>query len=78
MASLQRSQLTKEQRNQMPRELACRKCLAITQGKVCPVCGSEDLSENWKGLVILFQVEGSDVASVLALKKPGRYALQVS
>ncbi|MEM0075136.1 MAG: transcription elongation factor subunit Spt4 [Nitrososphaerota archaeon] len=62
----------------MPKELACRKCSALTQGKVCPVCGSEDLSENWKGLVILFDPQNSDVASVLNLKKPGRYALQVS
>ncbi|MDG6938856.1 MAG: DNA-directed RNA polymerase, subunit E'' [Nitrososphaerota archaeon] len=62
----------------MPRELACRKCLAVTQGRVCPVCGSDDLSENWKGLVIMFEPEGSDVASTLNLKKPGRYALQVS
>ncbi len=62
----------------MPRELACRQCHAITTGKVCPVCGSTDLTENWRGLVILFQPEGSDVASVLGLTKPGRYALQVS
>jgi DNA-directed RNA polymerase subunit E" len=62
----------------MPRELACRRCTAITQGKVCPVCGSEDLTENWKGLVILFEPSGSDVAITLGLKKPGRYALQVS
>jgi DNA-directed RNA polymerase subunit E" len=62
----------------LPRELACRKCLTISQGKVCPNCGSTELTENWKGLVVVFDVEKSEVAKALGVAKPGRYALQVS
>jgi DNA-directed RNA polymerase subunit E" len=62
----------------MVKELACRKCLAISQGKVCPSCGSTDLTENWKGLVVIFNVEKSEVARILGVTKPGKYALQVS
>ncbi len=37
----------------MPRELACKKCKAITVGKVCPICNSTDLSGDWSGIVII-------------------------
>jgi DNA-directed RNA polymerase subunit E" len=62
----------------MTKELACRKCMFISQGKVCPACGSVDLTENWKGLVVIFNVEKSEVATTLGVSKPGKYALQVS
>ncbi|MGQ9780865.1 MAG: transcription elongation factor subunit Spt4 [Nitrososphaeria archaeon] len=62
----------------MPKELACRKCKALTSGKVCPVCNSTDLSSRWSGLIIILDPEKSKVAKMLGLKAKGRYAIEVS
>lgn len=61
----------------MPREVACRKCRALTTEKACPVCGSTDLSENWSGMVIIIDPERSEVAKVIGAKVSGKYALNV-
>lgn len=61
----------------MPRELACRKCKALNSGRKCSVCGSNDLSENWSGVVIVLDVENSEVAKRLEVTNPGRYAIEV-
>lgn len=62
----------------MPRELACKKCKAITTGKVCPVCKSTELSADWSGIVIVFDADNSQVASTLEIKAPAKYALKVT
>ncbi len=62
----------------MPREYACRRCKSLTSGKVCPVCGSTNLSAEWSGLVVVLDPEKSDIARSLTITKPGRYALKVS
>ena len=50
----------------------------LTSGKVCPNCHSTDLTSEWFGLVIILDVERSQVAKVLNIKTPGRYALKVT
>ncbi|MBI2184876.1 MAG: DNA-directed RNA polymerase, subunit E'' [Thaumarchaeota archaeon] len=62
----------------MPKEYACRKCKALTTGKVCPVCQSTDLSPEWSGLIVVFDTNASKVAKATKITKPGRYALKVS
>ena len=62
----------------MPRELACKKCKAITVGKVCPVCNSTDLSRDWSGIVIVFDPTTSLIAKTLEITVPHKYALKVS
>jgi DNA-directed RNA polymerase subunit E" len=62
----------------MPKELACRKCKALTTGKVCPVCNSTDLTSKWSGLIIILDPEKSQIAKILNLKASGRYAVEVS
>ncbi len=62
--------------NMVKRELACRNCKTLTTEKVCPNCQSTNLSQNWKGLVIINDPD-SDIAKVLGFTKPGRYALYV-
>lgn len=63
--------------------IACRKCKLIFQvqkreGPIkCPNCGSTDISDDWSGLVIVFDPEHSDVAKKLGITKPGRYAIKV-
>lgn len=61
----------------MTKELACRKCKTLTTEKVCPNCGSTELSEEWSGLVIIINPEKSQVARTLNITKQGRYALKV-
>lgn len=58
------------------RELVCRNCLRFTTEKICPVCKSTNLSQSWKGLVIINDPE-SEIAKALKIKLPGRYALYV-
>jgi len=62
----------------MPKEFACRKCKALTSGKICPVCSSIDLTSRWSGLIIVLDPEKSKVAKMLNLKSKGRYAIEVS
>ncbi|MEM0043338.1 MAG: transcription elongation factor subunit Spt4 [Sulfolobales archaeon] len=58
---------------------ACRSCKALVELSVdkCPVCGSTDFTEEWSGIIIIFDPERSRVASMLGIKKPGRYAIKL-
>ncbi|MDG6953427.1 MAG: DNA-directed RNA polymerase, subunit E'' [Nitrososphaerota archaeon] len=60
------------------KELACRKCKALTTEKACPNDGSTELSKDWSGLIVIINAEKSQVAKTLGIAKPGRYALKVS
>lgn len=61
----------------MAKEKACRKCKALTHGKVCPVCKSTDLSPDWSGIILVFDPAKSLVANTLEITVPARYALKV-
>ena len=58
---------------------ACRRCKSLVprDANVCPVCGSNSLSEDWEGVVIIVDVEKSKIAKSLGIEKPGRYAIKV-
>ncbi|HEY9490834.1 MAG TPA: transcription elongation factor subunit Spt4 [Nitrososphaeraceae archaeon] len=62
----------------MAREVACKKCKAVTVGKVCPVCKSVDLSPDWSGIILIFDPLKSQIASILDISVPHKYALKVS
>jgi len=62
----------------MVRELACKRCKAITVGKVCPVCKSSELSPDWSGIILVFEPSKSRIASTLDITVPHKYALKVS
>jgi DNA-directed RNA polymerase subunit E" len=62
----------------LPKEVACKKCKAITIGKVCPVCKSSDLSPDWSGIILVFDPSKSQIASTLEIIAPHKYALKVS
>ncbi|MCL4400836.1 MAG: DNA-directed RNA polymerase, subunit E'' [Candidatus Parvarchaeota archaeon] len=57
---------------------ACKVCSFLTEEKKCPICGSDELSVKWKGLVIIAAPEKSETAKKLGITKPGRYALSVA
>ncbi|MEM1586533.1 MAG: transcription elongation factor subunit Spt4 [Candidatus Bathyarchaeia archaeon] len=58
-------------------ERACRRCHYITEEKICPNCGSTDLSEDFSGVVFIFDSENSVIAKTLKISKKGRYAIKV-
>ncbi len=58
-------------------EKACRECHLISYGSLCPDCKAASLSDDFSGLVIIFDPEGSAIARVMKVKKKGRYALRV-
>lgn len=62
----------------MAKELACKKCRAITVGKVCPICKSTELSSDWSGTIVIFDSKNSLVASTLQISSPHKYALKVT
>jgi DNA-directed RNA polymerase subunit E" len=58
-------------------EKACSTCHVITTGNVCPRCKTTSLSDDFGGLVIIFDPENSAIAKVMSIKEKGRYALKV-
>lgn len=58
-------------------EKACSECHFITTGNVCPKCKSTSLSDDFSGIVIIFDPEGSAIAKAMGIKEKGRYALRV-
>jgi len=58
-------------------EKACRECHLISYGNVCPSCKASSLSDDFSGLIIIFDLEGSAIARVMKVKEKGRYALRV-
>ena len=58
-------------------EKACKSCHMLTETKECPLCKTKELTENWQGVVIVFESEGSEIANELNFKAPGKYAVKV-
>ncbi|MCJ7561367.1 DNA-directed RNA polymerase, subunit E'' [Candidatus Bathyarchaeota archaeon] len=58
-------------------EKACTNCHFITKGNVCPKCRSTSLSEDFGGIVIMFDPENSVIAKAMNIKEKGRFALKV-
>lgn len=57
---------------------ACRECKALVKnGNKCPICGSENLTEKFYGIVVVLNPEKSQLANFLGIKVAGEYALQV-
>lgn len=57
-------------------ERACKVCKRLTDEKECPVCKSKELTNNWKGVVVIYDPE-SEIAKKTGHAVPGKYALQV-
>jgi DNA-directed RNA polymerase subunit E" len=58
-------------------EKACTNCHFLTKENVCPKCKSTSLSDEYNGLVIVFDPEGSAIAKTMNIKEKGRFALRV-
>jgi len=58
-------------------EKACSTCHLITTGNICPRCKTPTLSDDFTGLVIIFDQKESEIARAMNNKEKGRYALKV-
>jgi len=58
-------------------EKACRECSYMTTEPACPNCKATSLSDDFSGLVIIFDPQGSAIAQAMKITKKGRYALRV-
>jgi len=57
-------------------EKACKECHRIVKGTTC-VCGSNTLTTDWMGYVIIIDPEKSEIAKKMNITKEGKYALRV-
>ncbi|MCK5660889.1 MAG: DNA-directed RNA polymerase, subunit E'' [Methanosarcinales archaeon] len=55
----------------------CRECHRLVDGQVCPVCGSNSLSTDWSGYLVVTDPELSKIASAMNIKSSGKYCLKV-
>jgi len=58
-------------------EKACTNCHFITRENLCPKCRSTSLSEDFSGIVVMFDPENSNIAKAMKMTEKGRYALKV-
>jgi len=58
-------------------EKACSTCRLITRENICPKCRTQTLSDDFSGLLIVFDPGGSAIAKAMSIKEKGRYALRV-
>lgn len=49
----------------------------MTKEGTCPKCRTASLSDDFSGLVIIFDPENSVIAKAMNIKEKGRYALKV-
>lgn len=59
------------------KEKACKACKTIFEsGTKCPKCGSEEITEGYRGRVIMLNAEQSEIAKNLKLKEKGNFAIR--
>ena len=54
----------------------CKKCRIFVKEAICPECGGNSFTESWKGRVVVFKPEESEVAKKMVIKKAGVYAIK--
>ncbi len=56
---------------------ACRHCQNISEETVCPVCNNTDFSDDYSGLLVVFDPDNSILAEKLETTEAGNYALKI-
>jgi len=60
----------------MTKQKACKICNAIYEGDKCPKCGSKESTESFKGRIVVFDLEKSEIAKKLGIKEKGNFAIK--
>jgi len=58
---------------------ACKKCRYFVEGTTatCPVCGSSNFADSWKGRIFINDANKSEIAQKLGITVKGEYAIKV-
>ncbi|AFL67305.1 transcription elongation factor subunit Spt4 [Desulfurococcus amylolyticus] len=58
---------------------ACRRCRSLVpkNAETCPVCGSQDFTFEWNGIIIIVNPEKSLIAKILEINNPGKYVIKL-
>lgn len=55
----------------------CKHCKRFVLESKCPACNLAEFSRSWKGVAYIADPNESEVAQILEVKAPGKYALWV-
>lgn len=55
---------------------ACKICKNIYEGDKCPECSSQEYVEEYKGRVMVFDAENSEIAKKMNIRKKGLFAIK--
>ena len=58
-------------------EKACERCRLIVEGEICPICKDSKLTTNWKGSTTIINAEKSEIAELMNITMPGKYAIRI-
>jgi DNA-directed RNA polymerase subunit E" len=58
-------------------EKACKKCKFVFEGTKCPKCGSEEITDSFKGKIVVLKPEESEIAKNVKIKDKGTFAIKV-
>lgn len=62
----------------MPKAKACKLCRTVYEGEdKCPNCDAKESTEGFKGRIVLFNPEESEIAQKIGLKSKGNFAIKV-
>ncbi len=50
----------------------------MDSGSECEICKNDELTRNWRGLVVVYDPEESKIAEEIGVTTPGKYAVQVN
>ena len=61
----------------MAKPKACKLCKTIVEeGEKCPNCESKELTEGFKGRIVVLDPEKSELAQKVGLKEKGNFAIK--
>jgi len=55
----------------------CKKCKYFVEGNECPVCKSNQFSNNWQGRLYILDTNKSMIAKKIEVTVKGEYAIKV-
>ena len=55
----------------------CKRCKIFVDGNECPICKSNQFSNNWQGRLYIVDPLKSMIAQKIEVKAKGEYAIKV-